>query len=145
MDTPTRPGSAEPSGPGPSVSDPAARGDRPAGQPDDASLTRVLAELDAEGWSGQLQSLEGGRIRCLTCRHELDAATVDADAVRRLEGASDPDDMMIVVPVRCPSCETKAVLVASYGPEASVEDADVVAALSRSPGRGEPGRPAHTA
>ncbi len=116
------------------LQDPAIVDDR-AGNPEmpaDPSLVGVLAELDDAGWTGQTMPLEGGRIRCLTCREEFAAETVSADHVRRLEGASDPGDMVIVVPVTCPSCSTRGVLVAHYGPDASPEDADVVAALDRS-------------
>lgn len=115
--------------------------------PADPSLVDVLAELDADGWSGQTMPLEGGRIRCLTCREEFGAEEVSADHVRRLEGVSDPGDMVIVVPVPCPNCATKAVLVAHFGPDASPEDSDVVAALDRSDAGGaEPGTgPAETA
>ena len=134
--------------PGPRVSNPSARGaptGRRGGNPDDTSLGRVLAELERDGWTGQLQPLEGGRLRCVTCRTEFDAADVDADAVRRLEGASDPDDDVIVVPVVCPGCSTRAVLIAHYGPEASPEDADVVFAMHRRPhDHGSPG-PAESA
>lgn len=114
--------------------------DEPAGTPEmpaDPSLVEVLAELDAAGWTGQTMPLDGGRIRCLTCREEFGADEVSADHVRRLEGASDPGDMVIVVPVTCPSCSTKAVLVAHFGPDASPEDTDVVAALDRSDAGGE--------
>jgi hypothetical protein len=110
------------------VEDQAATPEMPA----DPSLVGVLADLDAAGWTGQTMPLEGGRIRCLTCRAEFAADEVSADHVRRLEGASDPGDMVIVVPLACPSCATKAVLVAHFGPDASPEDADVVAALDRS-------------
>lgn len=134
--------------PGPSVANPAARGapgPRRPGNPDDTALGRVLAELEDSGWVGQLQALAGGRIRCLTCREEFDASQVDADAVRRLEGASDPDDDVIVVPVVCPNCSTRAVLVAHYGPEASAEEADVVFAMHRRPREGRGTGPASSA
>ena len=105
----------------------------------DTPLTRVLDELDAAGWSGQFMAVEGGSIRCLTCREQFDAAATDADEVRRLEGASDPADMVLVVRTTCPHCETRGVLVAHYGPEASGEEADVVAALPRTPATGQGG------
>jgi len=115
--------------------------------PSDPSLSTVLAELDSEGWKGQTMPLEGGSIRCLTCREEFPAGEIDADEVRRLEGVSDPGDMVIVVPLTCPHCATRAVLVAHYGAEASPEESDVVAALSRTPatGLGTEGGPAHSA
>ena len=47
----------------------------------------------------------------------------------RLEGASDPADMSLVVPLDCPDCGARGVLVLRYGPEASMEEADVLAVL----------------
>jgi hypothetical protein len=47
----------------------------------------------------------------------------------RLEGASDPDDMVAVAALRCPSCKTRGTLVLSYGPETSAVDADVLCCL----------------
>lgn len=104
--------------------------------PTDTSLSTVLGELERAGWGGQFIPLEGGSIRCLTCREEFPAEAAEADEVRLLEGASDPADMLIVVPLSCPNCATRGVLVAHYGAEASGEETDVVAALSRTPATG---------
>ena len=93
----------------------------------------MLAELEADGWAGQMVPLEGGDVRCLTCRQEFPASQIPAESVRRLEGVSDPADMMIVVPATCPHCDAKGVLVAHYGPDGGPEDSDVVAALGRRP------------
>ena len=104
--------------------------------PTDVSLTSVLPELDGAGFAGQFTPLEGGSVRCLSCREEFAADRIEADQVRRLEGVSDPADMVIVVPLTCPHCETKGVLVAHYGAEASPEEGDVVVALTRTPTSG---------
>ena len=53
---------------------------------------------------------------------------------RRLEGASDPDDLALVVATNCPICGAPATLVLSYGPHASDQDSDIVLALRRSHG-----------
>jgi hypothetical protein len=104
-----------------------------ANGPADTSLTTVLGELERAGWAGQFMALEGGSIRCVTCREVFPAQGAEADEVRRLEGVSDPADMLIVVPLTCPNCGTRGALVAHYGADASGEEADVVAALSRNP------------
>ena len=62
-----------------------------------------------------------------------------ADHSTRLEGASDPADMMMVVPTTCPECGARGSLILHYGPAASAEEADVMAALSRTPAVGSPG------
>jgi hypothetical protein len=41
--------------------------------------------------------------------------------------------MAIVVPVTCPHCSTSGTLSLQYGPMASVEESDVIAALPRIP------------
>jgi hypothetical protein len=92
--------------------------------------TQHLAEL---GYTAQASSLEGGFVQCEGCDQPTPAADVRVDALYRLEGASDPDDMSAVLGVVCPSCELKATLVLHYGPMASADDADVLAALPDPP------------
>jgi hypothetical protein len=101
--------------------------------PHDTPLTEVLADYDRRGYTGQFAPLEGGDLRCLTCRETFAASHVQADEVRRLEGASDPADMSVVVPLACPHCGTRGTFVAHYGPDAGIEEADVLSALDRAP------------
>ena len=61
------------------------------------TLRRVLAELEAEGYRGQFGAREGGVVRCFTCRHEFAPEAASVETLRRLEGASDPDDMIAVL------------------------------------------------
>ena len=51
--------------------------------------------------------------------------------IRRLEGASDPDDMLAVVALECPVCSMKGTIVLHFGPEASAEELDVLAEFDR--------------
>jgi len=101
--------------------------------PTDTSLLAVTRRLEELGHTGQFQSLEGGTVRCLTCREDFAASRVDADELTRLEGASDPADMAAVIPLHCPHCDTAGVLIVHYGPEASAADADVLADIDREP------------
>ena len=101
------------------------------GDPADTALTTVLHRFDDNGFDGQFRSVAGGAVQCLTCRESTEAAEIPADRVTRLEGASDPADMLVVLPMRCPHCGTRGSLVLGYGPEASAEDSDVLAALDR--------------
>lgn len=109
-------------------------------QPDDMSpsdnttMTRVLQELGDEGWKGQLVTVAGGSVRCTKCDTVTPAADLKVDAERRMEGASDPDDMSLVIAAECPSCHTRSTLVLGYGPAASDDDGDVVVALQRGDG-----------
>ena len=114
--------------------------DPPTPQPEtsdgDSPLAEVLDNLDGDGFEGQFRAIEGGEIKCLSCRRIFPAGVTPADRVTRLEGESDPADMVMVVPVRCPACRARGTLVLGYGPDSSPEDSDVLVALARSPGEG---------
>jgi hypothetical protein len=97
----------------------------------DRSQSEVERRLDDEGFVGQFGARPDSRILCFTCHREFAAAEVDADTARRVEGESDPADMAIVVPMRCPHCGTGGSLALQFGPMASADEADVVAALPR--------------
>ena len=97
--------------------------------PTDTPLSDVTGSAITE--EGQFRAVEGSRIQCLTCREERDAAEYRADDVTRLEGVSDPADMVAVMPVTCPNCGVSGSLVLSYGPVASPEDIDALAAMER--------------
>jgi hypothetical protein len=99
--------------------------------PTDTPLLEVLRKLEAEGYHGQLRAVADGALECLTCHQLIDPADVDASRVVRLEGVSDPADMLLVLPVDCPHCLTRGTLVANYGPESTVDEAEVLAALQR--------------
>jgi hypothetical protein len=111
----------------------------PAGEPEDpvdAPLLDMLSTLDDEGYRGQFRADAGGRLCCLTCGATFEASAVRADELSRLEGASDPSDMLIVIPLVCPACDTHGTLIANYGPEASAEEAEVLQSLRRTPSEG---------
>jgi hypothetical protein len=93
------------------------------------TLAGVLAELENEGYSSQFAAQPAGRIRCIACGREFAPDGTSVATVRRLEGASDPDDMLAVLPVTCPKCAVRGTLVLGFGPEAPMEDSDILAAL----------------
>ena len=96
---------------------------------DAQTLTDAIAALEARGYSGQFRVLDQGRVQCLTCRSELAGARTAMESLHRLEGASDPDDMLAVVAMRCPKCDARGTLVLGYGPDASLEDSQVMLEL----------------
>jgi len=96
-----------------------------------ATLTDVIAEFDALGFTGQFIPVPDGALRCLTCQTVTPAEDISMDTLRRLEGASDPADMAAVAALTCPHCGTKGTVVLKYGPDANVEDADVLACFVR--------------
>ena len=89
----------------------------------------VLSELEGLGFRGQFVAREAAEVECVACKTRTAAADFASHELRRLEGASDPSDMMIVVGLECPSCGRRGTLVLGYGPEASAADADVARLL----------------
>jgi hypothetical protein len=105
-----------------------------AGEPPaESTLTDLSQQLDAAGYGGQFRAQPDARIECLTCRQVTAADALDANDMTRLEGESDPADMAMVVALTCPVCGTAGTLILNYGPDASAEEADVLAALDRAP------------
>lgn len=96
---------------------------------DNTTLQAVLAEYAEAGFRSSFGPEEGGVVRCDTCGSELRADTINMQSLRRLEGASDPADMMAVVALECGVCGAAGVLVLGYGPNASPADGDVLLAL----------------
>jgi hypothetical protein len=96
------------------------------GEPRDATtLLGVLAELETDGYRGGFMARDGATLECLTCRTRTAVSDMRVTRISRLEGASDPDDMLAVVALVCPVCTAKGTIVLNYGPEASELDDDV--------------------
>ena len=105
---------------------------RGTGSVADRSQSEVEHTLHDAGYDGQFGAREGGQILCFSCHSEFPAADMDVAQTRRVEGESDPSDMAILVPLTCPTCGVSGTLTLQYGPKASVEESDVLAALPRS-------------
>ena len=102
--------------------------------PDNTTLGEVVAAFELEGYRGQMAARPAGQVLCVSCHMESDAAEMEVDALRRIEGVSDPADMLAIAALVCPVCDTQGVLILGYGPEASLDDADVLARLGPPPG-----------
>lgn len=100
---------------------------------DNTTLSSVLADLEARGFVVQFVPGEGGTIECTSCGVTSPVGDFAVADVRRLEGASDPDDMASVIAARCPNCSAAGTLVLTYGPMASAIDADVAAGIVHDP------------
>jgi hypothetical protein len=100
---------------------------------DNTTLVEVLDDLAAQGFDGTMWVTQDGRLRCEGCGAELDPAVVRVHEIRRLVGASDPDDMLAVVAVECPVCSMRGTLVLHYGPEVSPEEITVFEEFNRNP------------
>ena len=103
-----------------------------AGAPsDNTTLEAVLASFAQEGYTVELWARAGGSIMCGACSTTSPATDFEIGSERRMEGASDPADMQLVVGATCPACGERGVLSLHYGPTASEEDADILVALPR--------------
>ncbi len=95
-----------------------------------ASIADALHEFEKQGYSGQFRAESGGRLECLAC-HALSAAErVSRTALRRVEGSSDPDDMVSVNALVCPSCGSRGTAVFGYGVHATAEEGEVLSRLN---------------
>ena len=104
------------------------------GDPSDSTLSELIGQFEATGFTGQMAARPGGHLRCFSCRTDSDAADVELVDLLRIEGASDPDDMSAVAALVCPHCGARATAVLGYGPEAGEDDADVLSRLHSSRG-----------
>jgi hypothetical protein len=84
---------------------------------DGTTLVEVLAGYEAAGFGAQMAATESGSVKCFACGQESAPSGFLMHSLRRLEGASDPDDMLAVAAVSCPHCCCRGVLVLNYGPE----------------------------
>lgn len=96
---------------------------------DAQTITEVVRTFEGRGYTGQLRAVDGGAVECLTCRQSTAGADITAQAISRHEGASDPAEMLAIVALRCPHCDTPGLLILSYGPDSPPEDADVLVAM----------------
>ena len=96
---------------------------------DSSTLAELLESFEVQGYRTQMAARPGGSVLCTSCHQESDAAAMQVDGLERAEGVSDPDDMLAVVALVCPICNAHGTLVLGYGPEASAEDAEVLARL----------------
>jgi len=96
---------------------------------DGTTLTEVLAGYDSAGFNGTFTVGDRATIECNSCGATNPAAAFEMSSLRRLEGASDPDDMISVAAITCPACRREGVIVLGFGPNATKEDADVSKAL----------------
>lgn len=117
--------------PGPTVDRP--RAEPVAGVPSDhRSVSGLLEALAGEGFEADFRPAEQpGDLWCDVCDTASSVGTLRNLREHRLEGASDPDDMVLVVAGHCPSCGTGGTVVLGFGPNASAVDSDLVAALPR--------------
>jgi hypothetical protein len=106
--------------------------DRPVpGVPRDegTSLTEVLAAYTEAGFDGSFTVTDDAQLSCNACHRVSAPGDVQMTSMRRLEGASDPDDMLAIVAITCPHCGAQGTTTLGFGPASSGQDIDVLHAL----------------
>ncbi len=93
------------------------------------TLVGVLAEAASDGYEAELRVDADAVVVCSVCGTRTAAAQLEIDRYRRLEGASDAADMMLVARSHCPSCGSAGVVTLGYGPNAGEHDDVFMAAL----------------
>jgi hypothetical protein len=120
-------------------------GAEPGAPSDNTTLLDVLARYETAGFTGQFGARPGGLVRCYTCGRDHRPDHVELVSLRRLEGASDPDDMLGVAALRCPACATRGTAVLGYGPDSAPEDGELLLSLEDLRGTESPAVPAAAA
>lgn len=104
---------------------------------DQTTLTDVLGSYAREGYAATLWVTEDGALRCSECQQDSSPETAKLLSLRRLEGASDPDDMVAVLALHCPSCAARATSVVHFGPSATPAESEVLRDLTDGRGSGD--------
>lgn len=93
------------------------------------TLLEVLAEAADAGFTEQIVVTDDGDLRCANCDTTVAVADFEVEGYHRLEGASDPADMLIVIWGRCSACGQGGVATIGYGPNAGPADDTALTAL----------------
>jgi hypothetical protein len=81
--------------------------------------------LRAEGYDDSIEVSAQG-IWCEGCKQNHTVTGVIQERIYRFEGASNPDDMSIVVGLRCRICGRTGIVVSAYGPDADPHLFDIL-------------------
>jgi len=93
---------------------------RAAAEPD--TVTEAVAFLRNAGYTDDV-ALQGAELACARTESTHPLASVIVDHTFRFEGDSDPGDEAIVLGLRFPDANLRAVLVSAFGHDAEPETA----------------------
>jgi hypothetical protein len=97
--------------------------------PGDVPMTDVLEAYAQGGFDSSFVITDDSLLECVECGAESAPSDVSMSSLRRLEGASDPDDMVAVVALTCPACGAQGTAVLGFGPMATLQDSEVLKGL----------------
>jgi hypothetical protein len=90
------------------------------------TLLDVLNEAAEAGFGAQLIARADGLVECVACSASSPTSAFEVEGYRRLEGVSDPAEMLLVAWLRCPRCGVHGTLTLGYGPNASEADVSIL-------------------
>jgi hypothetical protein len=96
------------------------------------TLLDALNAAAAEGFVHQFMIDQTGEIRCVSGEHRIKPDEITPVRWWRLEGPTDPDDMLMVTSFSCPRCGVRGSITLAYGPHASATDMAVATSLQTS-------------
>ena len=96
---------------------------------DNTTLVEVLERYDASGFTCQFGVTDDAELRCFTCHNTVRPEEVELVSLRRMEGASDPDDMLAIAALRCPRCDAQGTITLGYGPDSAAEESELLLRL----------------
>jgi hypothetical protein len=82
-----------------------------------SGAAEAIEILRADGYGDSIEVSADG-IWCHGCNQHHPVTGVVQERIYRFEGASNPDDMAIVVGLRCRICGRTGIVVSAYGPDA---------------------------
>ena len=112
---------------------------------DEPTISDVLEGYAQGGFSSSFDVTDASTLECHECGAVSSPGDVSMSSLRRLEGASDPDDMVAVVAITCPACGARGTVILGFGPTAAPEESDVLKELrddrgdAEAPGNSAPG------
>lgn len=91
------------------------------------TLAQATNRLTERGYRAQFL-IRGGSVECPSCDCTVGPEQLTVDETVRFEGMSDPSDESVLFAITA-DCGHKGTLVATYGPEMSAEEAEIVSHL----------------
>jgi hypothetical protein len=90
-------------------------------EPSDVTLTSVLDAYRADGYD--VEYAVENEVLVDPAGREIDPADVVVESMRRLEGASDPADNLVVAAITTRDGKERGTVILRFGPEASEAEA----------------------
>lgn len=121
----------------------AASGESPMGG--ESTITEVLEGYAQGGFASSFIVTDDCALECDECGTASEPDRFQMSSLRRLEGMSDPADMVAVVAITCPVCGARGTSILGFGPTATEQDAGVLSGLrdhradDAAPGNSAPG------